>query len=210
MFPGRWSKEEICKFVNCVTWGIKGFSHEFLIIKEMQQISYMGRTCDINNHTFIKIWIFLFPKTLILWNAAVQEKCIPANIYLLNVDDRRTRKMFGICSKLTIITPEQCHWRRFSVFIVNYEHNSHLFLLFLLLTLSMYLSAGMSFPMKCSNTHYGNDLRTKFLIISSRRISLLTLLCLVSNKRSHVLKQTCSFQLQACLSMCDLLVDTRH
>ena len=94
MFPGRWSKEEICKFVNCITWGIKGFSHEFLIAKEMQQISYMGRTCDINNHTFIKIWIFLFPKTLILWNAAVQEKSIPANIYLLNFDDRRTRKMF--------------------------------------------------------------------------------------------------------------------
>ena len=119
-------------------------------------------------------------------------------------------KCFGICSKLTIITPEQCHWRRSSVFIVNHEHNSHLSLLFLLLTLSMYLCAGMSFPMKCSNTHYGNDLRTKFLIISSRRFPFLTLLCMVSTKRSHVLKQTCSFQLQACLSMCDLLVDTRH
>ena len=38
----------------------------------------------------------------------------------------------------------------------------------------------------------------------------LTLQCLVSTKRSHILKQTCRFQLQVCLSMCDLLVDTRH
>ena len=30
----------------------------------------------------------------------------------------------------------------------------------------------------------------------------------MSTKRSHILKQTCSFQLQACLSMCDLLADT--
>ena len=29
-------------------------------------------------------------------------------------------------------------------------------------------------------------------------------------KRSHVLKQSCSFQLQVCLSMCDLFVTTRH
>ena len=33
---------------------------------------------------------------------------------------------------------------------------------------------------------------------------------LVSTKRLHILKQTCSFQLHVCLSMCDLLVDSRH
>ena len=38
----------------------------------------------------------------------------------------------------------------------------------------------------------------------------LTLQCLVPSKRSCILKQTCSFQLQVCLSMHDLLVDTRH
>ena len=32
----------------------------------------------------------------------------------------------------------------------------------------------------------------------------------MSTKRLHILKQTCSFQLQVCLSMCDLLVDIRH
>ena len=38
----------------------------------------------------------------------------------------------------------------------------------------------------------------------------LTLYCLVSTERPHLFKQTCSFQLQVCLSMCDLSVDTRH
>ena len=30
------------------------------------------------------------------------------------------------------------------------------------------------------------------------------------NKRSHILKQTCSFQLKVYLSICDLFVTTRH
>ena len=36
------------------------------------------------------------------------------------------------CSKLTIKTPQRCHWRRSGVFIVNFEHISHLFLVLLL------------------------------------------------------------------------------
>ena len=39
-------------------------------------------------------------------------------------------------SKLTIETPERRHWRRSGVFIVNFEHISHLVLVFLLLTLN--------------------------------------------------------------------------
>ena len=38
--------------------------------------------------------------------------------------------------KLTIKTPERRHWRHSGVFIVNFEHISHLVLVFLLLTLS--------------------------------------------------------------------------
>ena len=30
-----------------------------------------------------------------------------------------------ICSKLTIKTPKRHHWRRFGVFIVNFQHISH-------------------------------------------------------------------------------------
>ena len=32
----------------------------------------------------------------------------------------------------------------------------------------------------------------------------------MSTKRAQIVKQTCSFQLEVCLSMCDLLVDIRH
>ena len=44
--------------------------------------------------------------------------------------------MCEISSKLTMKTPEQPQWRRSGVFIVNYEHISHIVLVFLLLTLS--------------------------------------------------------------------------
>ena len=47
--------------------------------------------------------------------------------------------------KLKIKTPERRHWRRFGVFIVNNEHISHLFLVFLLLTLNNYMLAGIIF-----------------------------------------------------------------
>ena len=58
----------------------------------------------------------------------------PAGIYLLKVNNRNNRKRRETCSKLTIRTTERRQWRRrrFSVFIVNFEHISHLSLVFLL------------------------------------------------------------------------------
>ena len=61
----------------------------------------------------------------------------PAGIYLLKVNNRNTRTRCEICSKLTIKIPERRHKRRSGVFIVNFEHISHLVLVFLLLTLNM-------------------------------------------------------------------------
>ena len=66
----------------------------------------------------------------------------PAGIYLLKVNIRNTRLRCEMCSKLTIKTPEQYHWRRSGVFTVNFEHISYLVLVFLLLTLNMQLPAG--------------------------------------------------------------------
>ena len=63
---------------------------------------------------------------------------IPSDIYLLKVNDRNTRTRCEISSKLTIKTPDGRHWRRSGVFIVNFEHISHLVLVFLLLTLNVY------------------------------------------------------------------------
>ena len=60
----------------------------------------------------------------------------PAGKYMFKVNNRNTRAGCEICSKLTIKTPGRRHWRRSGVFIVNFEHISHLVLVFLLLTLS--------------------------------------------------------------------------
>ena len=54
-----------------------------------------------------------------------------AGIYLLNVNERNTK---------TKETPERRHWGYWhlsDVFIINFEHISHLILLFLLLTLNL-------------------------------------------------------------------------
>ena len=67
-----------------------------------------------------------------MWNGKY-----PAGIYLFKVNNRNTRTRCGMCSKLTIKTSERRHWRRSGVFIVNFEHISHLVLVFLLLILNM-------------------------------------------------------------------------
>ena len=56
-------------------------------------------------------------------------------IYLFKVSNRNTRTRCEIGSKLTIKTPERRQWRHSGVFIVNFEHISHLALVLLLLTL---------------------------------------------------------------------------
>ena len=60
----------------------------------------------------------------------------PAGNYMFKVNNRNTRAKYEICSKLTIKTPERRHWRRSGVFIVNFEHISHLVPVFSSLTLS--------------------------------------------------------------------------
>ena len=50
-----------------------------------------------------------------------------------------TVETIEICSKLTIKTPERRKWGCFGVFIINFEHISHLVLVFLLLTLKVVL-----------------------------------------------------------------------
>ena len=60
----------------------------------------------------------------------------PAGNYMFKVNNRNTRTRCEICSKLTIKISERRHWRRSGIFVVNFKHISHLFLVFLLLTLS--------------------------------------------------------------------------
>ena len=55
---------------------------------------------------------------------------------MFKVNNKNTGTRGEICSELTIKTPERRQWRRFGVFLVIFEHISHLVLVFLLLTLS--------------------------------------------------------------------------
>ena len=75
----------------------------------------------------------------------------PADLYLLKVNNRSTRTSFQICSKLTIKTPEGHQWRCSGVFVANFEHISHLVLVFLLLTLSRSMLTGKVFQSKLRN-----------------------------------------------------------
>ena len=65
-------------------------------------------------------------------NNIYTRKNSPTDIQLFIVHNSNTRQMFEICSELTIKTPE---WHS-TVFIVNFEHVPHIFLVFLLLTLN--------------------------------------------------------------------------
>ena len=61
---------------------------------------------------------------------------LPVGIYMFKVNNKNTRTRCEICSKLTVKTTERRKWRCSGVCIVNFEHISHLVLVFLLLTLS--------------------------------------------------------------------------
>ena len=76
-----------------------------------------------------------------LWTAA-SAFSFPTDIYLFKVTFTLLESCVKLCSKLTIKTPERHHWCRFGVFLVNFKHISSE-KIFLLLTSSMYLIAGL-------------------------------------------------------------------
>ena len=61
---------------------------------------------------------------------------VPKVTFSFIVNNRNTRKKGEIWSKLTIKTPERRYRPHSGVFMVNFEHMSHLFQVFLLLTLN--------------------------------------------------------------------------
>ena len=81
---------------------------------------YVNRVSVGNKHFYMILYCF----TLLS----------PANIYLFKINNRNTRDRCEICSKLTIKILERRQWRRTGIF--NFEHISHLFLVFQLLTLN--------------------------------------------------------------------------
>ena len=67
------------------------------------------------------------------WEKEDKNKECPAGNYMFKVNNRNTRTRCEICSKLKIKIPERRQWRRSSV---NFEHISHLAVVFLLLILT--------------------------------------------------------------------------
>ena len=80
--------------------------------------------------------------TLVFFFTPRKEKTSTAGIYLFKVNNRNTRTIYEICSKLTIKTPQWSQWRHSGAFIVNFKHILHIALLFLLLTLNKWMPAG--------------------------------------------------------------------
>ena len=118
-------KEQKAIFPNGFCPGMHfSFAHRSREIKFVQ-------TRKIFSAVTYLIYQDVFPK--LTDNIAAQ---IPVRIYLLKANKRNARTRCEICSKLTIKTPERRQWRCSGVFIVTFEHISHLVLVFLLLTLS--------------------------------------------------------------------------
>ena len=79
----------------------------------------------------------------------------PASIYLSKVNNRNTWIMCEICSKLIIKTSERHHSTHCNIFIVDFEQISHVILMFLLLTLSKWMPAGLvSFSEVAAQVNY--------------------------------------------------------
>ena len=75
------------------------------------------------------------------WVINIASEQFPAGKYMSKVNNKNRTKR-EIYLTLTINDAIGAHWRS-GVFIVNFEHISQLVLLFLLLTLSRYIPAGL-------------------------------------------------------------------
>ena len=75
-----------------------------------------------------------------------------------------TRKMCEICSELTLKIPEQRQLCRSGVFIDNFEHMSHLFVVILFLVLNKYPAANYILKVNNRNTRTRCEICSKLTI----------------------------------------------
>ena len=69
-----------------------------------------------------------------LWTSKSQLcSCYPRKLVHAESSNRNTRKGCEIYSKVTIKAPERHQELRYGIFVINFEHISHLFLVLLLL-----------------------------------------------------------------------------
>ena len=81
-------------------------------------------------------WIIVIHKVVFGVWTSYSYAFYPAANYMFKVNHGNTRTRCEICSKLTIKTSGRRQWDGSGAFIFNFEHISHLVLVFLLLTLS--------------------------------------------------------------------------
>ena len=99
--------------------------------------------CKNMNHSQNSMTNSFHVTTLVFFVTPWKEKTSTAGIYLFKVNNRNTRTIYEIYSKLTIKTPKWSQWRHSGAFIVNFEHILHIALLFLLLTLKSKCQLGV-------------------------------------------------------------------
>ena len=135
----HWSLKNIRKLE--VFWGVL---HETGVMKWVNYLNLNPLLLILNTFSMFLILslmtLRMYFTTGLHWMRIWQIKI---NLYLLNGNNRNTRKRCEICEKLTTKTPERCHRNRSGVFTVNFEHISHLFLVFLLLTRNKPMLAGI-------------------------------------------------------------------
>ena len=91
------------------------------------------------------------------------NKSFQENKYIFKINNKNARKKCKICSKLTIKTLERHRWLRFGDFIVSFKYSLHIFLVFLLWTLNMYLLTVFSlFSMQLSNKETKKERHRRF------------------------------------------------
>ena len=114
------------------------------ILDKTQEITYFTNNYILYGHFYVvqslislRTWdtfpYFQVPEQLLLLIQNTPQE----NIYILKVNNANTRKRCEICSKLPLKTPDRFYWRHSGIFIVNFEHISHLSLMFVLLTFNM-------------------------------------------------------------------------
>ena len=132
---------------NWDIWKFKIFIHCSCIFSDHYFHLYISKWLFINVNIFL-YEVFNFPGTYkeyfsnncyLCWLNSCQILKQRQTQSKFTCPKSNTRKRCEKCSKLTIKTPERryCrHWRRSAVFIVSFEHISHLSPLPLLLTLN--------------------------------------------------------------------------
>ena len=124
-------------------------------------------TCKISN-AFLSVSCY---RLLFITNTSAAS-IIPASSYMSKANNRNTRTRCQICSKLIIKTQERRQWCRSGTFIVNFEHISHLDLVFLLLALNMQLTARL-FRWSFRMNYFPNNIFPVICLFSRPTVGLL-------------------------------------